>query len=71
VVAELAQGDIGEEMKDELNEAWGLYDKNNSGSMPAKNFGYVMRYLGQNPSDAQVLDMCQKNGSGVFLHFLC
>lgn len=33
--------------------------------MPAKNFGYVLRYLGQNPSDAQVLDLCQKHGSGL------
>merc|ERR1712063_27290 len=53
-----------DETKEELNEAWGLYDKNNSGSMPAKNFGYVLRYLGQNPSDQQVLDLCQKHGSG-------
>ena len=54
-----------EEMRDELNEAWGLYDKSNSGSMPAKNFGYVMRYLGQNPSDVQVVDLCSKYGSGM------
>ena len=60
----ILQSDITEEEKSELNEAWGLYDKSGSGSMPAKNFGYVMRYMGQNPSDVQVMDLCQKYGSG-------
>lgn len=33
--------------------------------MPGKSFGYVLRYLGQNPSDADLADLCQKWGSGI------
>jgi len=55
---------LDEEQNDEFREAFSVYDKG-QGSVDARNFGFVMRYMGQNPSDAEVSDMLAKYGSGM------
>lgn len=40
-----------------LKEAFSLFDKNGNGTIAAKELGTVMRYLGQNPTEAELADM--------------
>ena len=54
-----------EEQQDEYREAWGLYDKSGGGALNARQLGFVMRYLGQNPTDPELNDMIGKYGSGT------
>lgn len=41
----------------ELREVFQLFDKDGNGSVTAKELGTVLRSLGQNPSDVELLDM--------------
>lgn len=53
---------LSEEAQEEYQEAFRLYDK--GGNMPAKTLGFVLRYLGQNPSDQELINICNKYGQG-------
>ena len=41
----------------ELKEAFSLFDKDGDGTISSKELGTVMRSLGQNPTEEQLLDM--------------
>lgn len=46
-----------EEQLDELKEAFAVYDMNRDGSITTRELGTVMRQLGQNPTEAEILEM--------------
>ena len=46
---------MNEELIGEYREAFELFDKNNDGNISTKELGQVMRSLGQNPTEAEVL----------------
>jgi len=50
------------DQKEEYHEAWYEYDPKRTGVLDARTLGFVLRYLGQNPSDAELNDMCHKYG---------
>ena len=59
----------------EAKEAFAAYDKSANGTIPTKSFIYVMRSLGQNPTEEDTSDMiCEAdpNGSRIieFVEFL-
>ena len=63
----LQQADgLTEEQQDEYREAWSLYDKSGGGALNVRQLGFVMRYLGQNPTDPEITDMITKYGSGMW-----
>lgn len=41
----------------EAKEAFAAYDKSSMGKIPTKNFIYVMRSLGQNPTEDETMEM--------------
>ena len=41
----------------EVREAFELFDKDNSGFINSKELGMVMRSLGQNPTEQELMDM--------------
>jgi calmodulin len=63
-----------EEQKDELKEAFAIYDTNNDGVISTRELGTVLRQLGQNPTEAEILEMIKdldkdKNSSISFDEF--
>uniref|UniRef100_A0A1D5QC35 EF-hand domain-containing protein n=1 Tax=Macaca mulatta TaxID=9544 RepID=A0A1D5QC35_MACMU len=46
-----------EEQIAEFKEAFPLFDKDGDGTITTKELGTVMRYLGQNPTEAELQDM--------------
>mmetsp|Transcript_14877 Transcript_14877/g.41424 ORF Transcript_14877/g.41424 Transcript_14877/m.41424 type:complete len:199 (+) Transcript_14877:165-761(+) len=56
-----------EEQIAEFKEAFSLFDKDGDGTITTKELGTVMRSLGQNPTEAELMDMIQEidaDGSG-------
>lgn len=47
---------LNSEQLDELKEAFTIYDKDGDGFITTKELGTVMRALGQNPTEADLLD---------------
>eukprot|EP01115_Flamella_aegyptia_P003945 TRINITY_DN17565_c1_g2_i1.p1 TRINITY_DN17565_c1_g2~~TRINITY_DN17565_c1_g2_i1.p1 ORF type:complete len:147 (+),score=36.58 TRINITY_DN17565_c1_g2_i1:21-461(+) len=58
----MSDSKISAEAEDEFKEAFNVYAKN--GMANIKQLGYIMRYLGQNPTDPKLSDMMSKHGSG-------
>lgn len=63
------------EQIEEFKEAFSLFDKNGDGYISSKELGIVMRSLGQNPTEAELLDMINEvdydgNGTIDFGEFL-
>eukprot|EP01101_Sappina_pedata_P011841 TRINITY_DN8024_c0_g1_i1.p3 TRINITY_DN8024_c0_g1~~TRINITY_DN8024_c0_g1_i1.p3 ORF type:complete len:148 (-),score=67.89 TRINITY_DN8024_c0_g1_i1:72-515(-) len=52
------------EMEEECREGWRLTDPTGSASLSARDFGHVIRYMGQNPSLPDLEQICSKYGSG-------
>lgn len=64
-----------EEQLDELKEAFIIYDINNDGVISTRELGTVLRQLGQNPTEAEILEMIKdldkdKNSSISFDEFV-
>ena len=64
-----------EEQIAEFKEAFSLFDKNGDGNITTKELGTVMRSLGQNPTEAELVDMINEvdadgNGDIDFSEFL-
>ncbi|GFP96520.1 calmodulin [Phtheirospermum japonicum] len=64
-----------EEQIAEFKEAFSLFDKDGDGCITSKELGTVMRSLGQNPTEAELIDMidevdADRNGSIDFPEFL-
>ncbi|XP_060924574.1 uncharacterized protein LOC132998844 [Limanda limanda] len=64
-----------EEQIAEFKEAFSLFDKDGDGTITTKELGTVMRSLGQNPTEAELLDMindvdAEGNGTIDFQEFL-
>mmetsp|Transcript_22051 Transcript_22051/g.55340 ORF Transcript_22051/g.55340 Transcript_22051/m.55340 type:complete len:148 (-) Transcript_22051:169-612(-) len=55
---------LDEEQLDEYGTAFSMFDKNNDGNVDERELGFLMRYLGQNPSEGEVLEMMKNFGSG-------
>merc|ERR1712232_612224 len=52
----------------EFKEAFSLFDRDGDGAITTKEFGTVMRSLGQNPTEAELADMINEidtDGSGL------
>jgi len=49
------------EMTGELEEAWNLYTRGVP-EIPSRNVGYVLRILGQNPTEDDIVEMVMKAG---------
>ena len=67
---QLTEGQIAE-----YREAFSFFDKDNDGTITAKELGAVMRLLGYNPTDADLTDMINdvdlnRNGSIEFGEFI-
>lgn len=66
---------ISDEQIGEFREAFSLFDKNGDGYISSKELGVVMRSLGQNPTEAELLDMINEvdfdgNGRIDFQEFI-
>ena len=44
----------------EIKEAFSVFDKDASGAISAKELGMVMRSLGQNPTEQEMMDWINK-----------
>ena len=58
----------------EFKEAFQLFDKDGNGSISTKELGMVMRSLGQNPTEAELMDMINEvdvDGSGTVRFTIC
>jgi hypothetical protein len=53
-----------EEQIAEFKEAFSLFDKDGDGTITTKELGTVMRSLGQNPTEAELLDMIHEVDAG-------
>ncbi|KAL7480051.1 hypothetical protein ACHAW6_005760 [Cyclotella cf. meneghiniana] len=51
-----------EEQIAEFKEAFSLFDKDGDGTITTKELGTVMRSLGQNPTEAELMDMINEVG---------
>lgn len=49
-----------DDQKDELKEAFAIYDTNRDGIITTRELGTVMRQLGQNPTEAEILEMIKQ-----------
>lgn len=49
----------GDEMEQELTDAWNLFTRGNE-EIPSKHVGYVLRILGQNPTEDEIVAMVMK-----------
>lgn len=49
----------GDEMEQELTDAWNLFTRGNE-VIPSKHVGYVLRILGQNPTEDEIVAMVMK-----------
>lgn len=59
---------LSDEQLDELKEAFSIYDINKDGAITTRELGTVMRQLGHNPTEAELLEMIKevdKNNSGT------
>lgn len=59
---------LSEEQLDELKEAFAVYDLDRDGQISIRELGTVMRQLGQNPTEAEILEMIKdvdKDNSGT------
>lgn len=59
--------EITEEQIARIKEVFSLFDRDSDGTITTREFGTVMRMLGQNPTDAELLDMINEfdaDGSG-------
>ena len=57
-----------EEQKQEMKEAFALFDKNGDGTITCAELGVVMNNLGQNPSSVELQDMINEvdvDGNGT------
>ena len=64
-----------EEQVGEFKEAFELFDKDGDGTITTKELGIVLRSLGQNPTEAELLDMINEvdadgNGDVDFQEFM-
>merc|ERR1712212_796593 len=55
----LPENRTGDELTRELEDAWNLYSRG-GGMIPSKDIGQVLRILGQNPTEDQVVEMVMK-----------
>lgn len=51
---------LSEDQLDELKEAFAIYDINKDGVITTRELGTVMRQLGQNPTEAEILQMIKE-----------
>ena len=61
-------GELTDEQIAEFKQAYGLFDKDGKGYITPDDLGVVMRSLGQNPTEAELLDMINEvdaDGNGV------
>lgn len=49
-----------EEQLDELREAFAVYDINGDGVVTTRELGTIVRQLGQNPTEAEILEMIKE-----------
>merc|ERR1712012_1339364 len=49
----------GDEMTQELTDAWNLFTRGST-EVPSKQIGYVLRILGQNPTEDDIVEMVMK-----------
>lgn len=59
---------LSDEQLDELREAFSIYDINKDGAITTRELGTVLRQLGHNPTEAELLEMIKdldKNSSGT------
>lgn len=49
-----------DDQMDELKEAFAIYDTNRDGIITTRELGTVMRQLGQNPTEAEILEMIKQ-----------
>jgi len=49
----------GDEMTQELTDAWNLFTRGSS-EIPSKQIGYILRILGQNPTEDDIVEMVMK-----------
>lgn len=59
---------LSDEQLDELREAFSIYDINKDGAITTRELGTVLRQLGHNPTEAELLEMIKeldKNNSGT------
>lgn len=66
--------ELSEDQRDELKEAFGIYDINKDGVITTRELGTVLRQLGQNPTEAEILEMIKEldkdcNGTISFNEF--
>lgn len=66
--------ELSEDQRDELKEAFGIYDINKDGVITTRELGTVLRQLGHNPTEAEILEMIKEldkdsNGTISFNEF--
>lgn len=59
-----------EEQVAEFQEAFSLFDRDNDGIITIKELGTLMRSLGHNPTENELADMINEEGTIDFLEFL-
>ncbi|XP_052768599.1 calmodulin-beta-like [Mya arenaria] len=53
----MAKVEITDELRDEYRSAFDMFDKDGDGTITTKELGTVMRSLGQDPSEQELVDM--------------